>query len=111
MAVDPDYLWEKLYPVAWKLARSADPIHDRIAAAFGGIDDMAGEDFPDEARLIFNDITARMTSAGAVRGADGGVATGAVANTLAAMPEDEASAIAEEMFHLFVEVAEVHFRA
>ena len=109
MSVDADYLWEKLYPVAWRLARSADTIHQRIEAAFAGIDDMAGEDFSPESRLRYNDIVARMTSAGAVRAADGGVAVSAVANTLAKMPEEEASAIAEEMFALFVEAAELRF--
>jgi hypothetical protein len=111
MAIDADYLWEKLYPAAWKLARSADTIHQRIDAAFEAIQGMAGEDFPPEQRLRYNDIVTRMTVRGAVRGADGGVATGAVDNTLATMPDDEATEIAEEIFELFVAVAEIHFKS
>lgn len=110
MAIDADYLWENLYPAAWKLARSADSIHERIDSAFAAIQGMSGEDFPPEQRLRFNDIVTRMTAAGAVRAADGGVATGAVDNTLAGMPEDEATEIAEEIFELLVAVAEIHFR-
>ena len=110
MPVDGDYLWEKLYPAAWKLARSADPIHDRIGEAFRAIRDIHGEQFPPESRILFNSITDRITAAGAVRGADGGIALGAVANTLQTMTEREASEIAENIFTLFVQVAEVHFR-
>lgn len=110
MAIDPDYLWEKLYPAAWKLARSADNIHQRIDAAFDAMMGMSGEDFPPEQRLRYNDIVARMTVAGAIAAADGGVATGAVDNTLASMPETEATEIAEEIFELFVAVAEIHFK-
>ena len=49
--IDTDRLWEKLYPAAWKLARSADPIHDRIGEAFRGFRDLKGEEFPPEARI------------------------------------------------------------
>ena len=84
MALDLDRLWEKLYPAAWKLARSADPIHDRIGEAFRGFRDLKGEDFGPEERIIYNEITDRMTRAGAV--VEGGkMVTGAVANTLATM--------------------------
>ena len=108
MALDLDRLWEKLYPAAWKLARSADPIHDRIGEAFRGFRDLKGEDFGPEERIIYNEITDRMTRAGAV--VEGGkMVTGAVANTLATMTETEASEIAESIFELFVQVAEQHF--
>jgi hypothetical protein len=110
MTLDGDALWEALYPAAWKLARSADSIHERIGAAFAAIHSLSGEDFPPEQRLRFNDIVTRMTVAGAVRGTDGGLAKGAVDNTLASMPDDEATEIAEEIFELFVAVAEIHFR-
>ncbi len=106
--IDADHLWERLYPAAWTLARSADPIHDRIGAAFRAIRDLRGEEFPDEARIGYNDIVARMTRAGVGKG-DDGAAIGAVANTLASMSDDDASAIAENIFELFVQVAEVHF--
>ena len=109
MPVDADHLWEKLYPAAWKLARSADPIHDRIGEAFRAIRDLRGEEFPPKSRIVYNDIVARMTSGGAVKNERGTIATGAVANTLATMPEDEACEIAEHIFELFVQVAEVHF--
>lgn len=108
MAVDQDRLWERLYPAAWKLARSADPIHDRIGAAFQGISDLKGEDFDPEERIIYNEITDRMTRAGPII-ENGQVTTGAVANTLASMPENEACEIAESIFELFVQVAETHF--
>jgi hypothetical protein len=109
MTVDTEYLWEKLYPAAWKLARSADPIHARIGEAFRAIRDMKGEDFGPEERIIYNEITNRMTKLGAV--AENGVLkTGAVANTLAAMDEGEACEIAESIFELFVQVAEQHFK-
>jgi hypothetical protein len=107
--IDTERLWEKLYPAAWKLARSADPIHDRIGEAFRGFRDLKGEEFPPEGRILYNDIVARMTKAGAVPDGHGGIRTGAVANTLASMPEAEACEIAENIFRLFVEVAEVHF--
>ena len=110
MAVDSERLWERLYPAAWKLARSAAPVHDRIGEAFRAIRDLRGEEFPPEERIIYNELTERMTRAGAVVGADGQIATGAVANTLATMPEKEACAIAEQIFELFVQVAELHFR-
>lgn len=110
MAVDADHLWEKLYPAAWKLARSADPINDRIGDAFRAIRDLRGEEFPPESRILYNDITARITAAGAVPDGHGGVKTGAVANTLATMSEADACEIAEHIFELFVQVAEVHFR-
>ena len=108
MAVDIERLWEKLYPAAWKLARSADPIHDRIGEAFRGFRDLKGEEFPPEERIIYNEITDRMTKAGAVV-ENGAIRTGAVANTLASMPEAEACEIAESIFELFVQVAEIHF--
>ena len=109
MTIDTEHLWEKLYPAAWKLARSADSIHDRIGAAFRAIRDMKGEDFRPEERIIFNEITSRMTVAGPVVEA-GVVKTGAVANTLAGLEEGEASEIAESIFELFVQVAEQHFK-
>lgn len=110
MPVDTDHLWEKLYPAAWKLARSADPIHDRIGEAFRAIRDIHGEAFPPESRIGFNDIVDRMTAAGAVRADNGDIALGAVANTLQTMSDPEASKIAEDIFALFVQVAEIHFR-
>ncbi|MGI4879945.1 MAG: hypothetical protein ACRYG4_20925 [Janthinobacterium lividum] len=108
MTIDTEHLWEKLYPAAWKLARSADPIHARIGDAFRAIRDLRGEQFPDEARIGYNDVVARMTAAGI--GTDAaGVRIGAVANTLATMSEDDACEIAENIFELFVQVAEAHF--
>ena len=109
MTIDTDHLWEKLYPAAWKLARSADPIHARIGDAFRAIDDLKGEDFRPEERIIYNEITDRMTKAGPVV-VNGAVQTGAVANTLANMDEGEACEIAESIFELFVQVAEQHFK-
>jgi len=109
MTVDIERLWEKLYPAAWKLARSADPINDRIGEAFRAIRDLKGEEFPPEERIIYNEITDRMTRAGAVV-ENGVIRTGAVANTLATMKEAEACEIAESIFELFVQVAERHFR-
>ncbi len=109
--VDHDRLWEKLYPAAWKLARSADSIHERIGEAFRGFRDLRGEEFGPEERLIYNEITARMTKAGAVPDGKGGLAVGAVANTLKTMTEAEACEIAESIFELFVQVAEIHFAA
>ena len=109
MTIDTDHLWEKLYPAAWKLARSADPIHARIGEAFRAIRDMKGEDFGPEERMIYNEITDRMTKAGPIV-ENGAVKIGAVANTLAAMDEGEACEIAESIFELFVQVAELHFK-
>ena len=109
MTIDIDRLWEKLYPATWKLARSADPIHDRLGEAFRGIRDLRGEEFPPQQRIAYNEIVARMTSAGAVTDGKGGIATGAVANTLASMSEHDACEIAESLFELFVAVAELHF--
>ncbi len=110
MTIDVDHLWERLYPAAWKLARSADPIHDRIGEAFRAIRDLKGEQFAPEERIIYNEITDRMTRSGAV--VEGGtIKLGAVANTLKMMTEVEASQIAESIFELFVQVAELHFRA
>lgn len=108
MTVDTDRLYEKLYPAAWKLARSADAIHDRIGDAFRAIRDLKGEEFGPEERMIYNEVTNRMTSAGAIV-EDGKLKTGAVANTLSTMTETEASEIAESIFELFVQVAEQHF--
>ena len=51
-----------------------------------------------------------MTAAGAVSDEHGGIKTGAVANTLAGMSEADACEIAENIFELFVQVAESHFR-
>ncbi len=107
--IDTDRLWEKLYPAAWKLARSADPIHDRIGEAFRGFRELKGEEFPPEGRILYNEIVARITRAGAVSDGKGGIGTGAVANTLTTMSETEACEIAEDIFKLFVEVAEAHF--
>ena len=107
--IDTDELWEKLYPAAWKLARSADPIHERVGEAFRAIRDLKGEEFPPESRIIYQDITRRMTAAGAVSDDKGGILKGAVANTLETMPENCASEIAEHIFEMFVQVAEVHF--
>jgi len=107
--IDIDRLWEKLHPAAWKLARSADPIHDRIGEAFRGFRDLKGEEFPPEGRIVYNEIVARMTAAGAVVDAKGVITTGAVANTLVSMPENEACEVAEHIFELFVQVAEAHF--
>ncbi len=101
-------MWEKLYPAAWKLARSADPIQDRIGEAFRGFRDLKGEEFPPDSRILYNDIVQTITRAGAVI-ENGTIRTGAVANTLASMSETEASEIAENIFKLFVEVAEDHF--
>ena len=109
MTVDIERLWEKLYPAAWKLARSAYPIHDRIGEAFRGFRDLKGEEFPPEERIIYNELTTRMTRAGAVI-ENGAIKTGAVANTLASMTEAEACEIAESIFELFVQVAEIHFK-
>ena len=109
MMIDTDRLWEKLYPAAWKLARSADPIHDRIGEAFRAIRDLRGEEFPPESRILYNDIVARMTRAGAIPDGKGGIKTGAVANTLASMSESDACEVAEHIFEVFVQVAEVHF--
>ena len=109
MTVDTDRLWEKLYPAAWKLARSADPIHDRVGEAFRAIRDLKGEEFPPEERIIYNEVTTRITRAGAVV-ENGAVTIGAVANTLKTMTEAEACEIAESIFELFVQVAELHFR-
>ena len=109
MTIDTEHLWERLYPAAWKLARSADPIHARVGDAFRANRDLKGEEFRPEERIIFNEITARMTSAGPVV-ANGAVTTGAVANTLASMSESDASEIAESIFELFVQVAEQHFK-
>jgi hypothetical protein len=50
-----------------------------------------------------------MTRAGAIV-ENGTVKTGAVANTLAQMDEGEACEIAESIFELFVQIAELHFR-
>ena len=108
MTVDTDRLYEKLYPAAWKLARSADDIHARVGEAFRGIRDLKGEEFGPEERMIYNEITDRMTRAGAIV-ENGAVTTGAVANTLATMTPTEASEIAESIFELFVQVAEQHF--
>ena len=107
--VNTELLWEKLYPAAWKLARSAAPIHDRIGEAFRAIRDLNGEDFRPEERIIYNEITTRMTKAGAVV-ENGAIKLGAVANTLAGMDEGEACEIAESIFELFVQVAEQHFK-
>jgi hypothetical protein len=107
--VDTEKLWEKLYPAAWKLARSADPIHTRIGDAFRAIRDLNGEEFGPEERIIYNEITTRMTKAGAVV-ENGEIKLGAVANTLASMDEGEACEIAESIFELFVQVAEQHFK-
>ncbi len=107
--IDTERLWEKLYPAAWKLARSAAPIHDRIGEAFRGIRDLKGEEFPPDSRILYNDIVARMTHAGAVLDDHGGIKVGAVANSLATMSQTEACDIAEAIFKLFVEVAEDHF--
>ena len=107
--VDTERLWEKLYPAAWKLARSAAPIHDRIGDAFRAIRDLNGEEFRPEERIIYNEITARMTRAGPIV-ENGAITTGAVANTLAQMDEGEACEIAESIFELFVQVAEQHFK-
>lgn len=109
MTIDTEHLWEKLYPAAWKLARSADPIHARVGEAFRAIRDMKGEDFGPEERMIYNEITDRMTKLGPVV-ENGAVKTGAVANTLATMDEGEACEIAESIFELFVQVAELHFK-
>ncbi len=109
MTIDTDHLWEKLYPAAWKLARSADPIHARIGEAFRAIRDMKGEEFRPEERIIYNEITDRMTKAGPIV-ENGAVKTGAVANTLSGMDEGEACEIAESIFELFVQVAEQHFK-
>ena len=110
MAIDLERLWEKMYPAAWKLARSADSIHERIGEAFRGFRDLKGEEFPPEERILYNEITERMTHAGAVPDARGGIKLGAVAHTLAGMSENEAASIAEQIFELFVQVAELHFR-
>lgn len=107
MAVDTERLWEKLYPAAWKLARSADSIHERVGEAFRAIRDLKGEEFGPEERIIYNEVTARMTKAGPVV-ENGVVKIGAVANTLATMPEAEACEIAESIFELFVQVAGQH---
>lgn len=109
MTIDTDRLWEKLYPAAWKLARSADPIHARVGEAFHAIRDMKGEDFRPEERIIYNEITDRMTTSGPIV-ENGVVKVGAVANTLASMEEGEACEIAESIFELFVQVAELHFK-
>ncbi|WP_310497098.1 hypothetical protein [Sandarakinorhabdus sp.] len=109
MALDIARLWEKLYPAAWKLARSADPIHDRIGEAFRGFRDLKGEEFGPEERIIYNEITQRMTKAGAIV-ENGAIIKGAVANTLSGMSENEACEIAESIFELFVQVAELHFK-
>lgn len=106
--MDTDRLWEKLYPATWKLARSADPIHERVGEAFRGIRTLKGEDFRPEERIIYNEITDRMTKSGAIV-ENGVLKTGAVANTLLTMTEAEACEIAESIFELFVQVAEVHF--
>ncbi len=106
--VDADLLWETLYPAAWKLARSADPIHDRVGEAFRAIRKLKGEDFPPESRILYNHITDRITAKGAIV-ENGAVKTGAVANTLSLMSEADACEIAEDIFKLFVEVAELHF--
>ncbi|MGI4880509.1 MAG: hypothetical protein ACRYG4_23840 [Janthinobacterium lividum] len=108
MTIDTDRLWEKLYPAAWKLARSADPIHERLGEAFRAIRDLRGEEFAPESRIGYNEIVARMTQAGVGTDASGGK-IGAVANTLATMPEEVASELAEHIFELFVQVAELHF--
>ena len=79
--IDTDRLWEKLYPAAWKLARSADPIQDRIGEAFRGFRDLKGEAFPPESRIIYNDITARITAASAVLDGKGGGDRGAGCRT------------------------------
>ena len=111
MAIDADHLWEKLYPAAWKLARSAHPITTRIGDAFRAFRDLRGEQFPPESRILYNDITAKITAAGATADGHGGIKTGAVANTLATMSDADACEIAEHIFELFVQVAEVHFKA
>ena len=108
MPVDTERLWEKLYPAAWKLARSADSIHDRVGEAFRGIRDLKGEEFGPEERIIYNELTARMTKAGPVV-ENGAVTLGAVANTLRGMSEAQASEVAESIFELFVQVSEQHF--
>jgi hypothetical protein len=108
MLVDTERLWEKLYPATWKLARSADTIHERVGEAFRAIGDLKGEDFGPEERIIFNELTARITRAGPIV-ENGAVKTGAVDNTLAAMTEAEASEVAESIFELFVQVSEQHF--
>ncbi len=110
MPVDTERLWEKLYPAAWKLARSADTIHERVGDAFRAIRDLKGEEFGPEERIIYNELTVRMTRAGPIM-ENGAVKTGAVANTLATMTEAEASEIAESIFELFVQVSEQHFAA
>lgn len=107
--IDTDRLWEKLYPAAWKLTRSADPIQMRIGEAFRGFRDLKGEEFPPESRILYNEITTRITVAGAVLDGKGGIAKGPVAHTLETMTETEASEIAEHIFEMFVQVAEVHF--
>ena len=107
--IDHDRLWEKLYPAAWKLARSADPIHDRVGEAFRGFRDLKGEEFPDESRILYNDITTRLTAAGAQTDGKGNITKGAVANTLAGMSEADASEVAEHIFEMFVQIAEIHF--
>ena len=107
--IDIERLWEKLYPATWKLARSADPINERIGEAFRGFRDLRGEEFPPEQRIVYNEITTRMTRAGAIVDAKGAITTGAVANTLATMTEHDACEIAESIFELFVAVAELHF--
>lgn len=106
--IDIDRLYEKLYPAAWKLARSADTIHERVGEAFRAIRDLKGEEFGPEERIIYNEVTDRMTRAGAIV-ENGVVKTGAVANTLASMTDTEASEIAESIFELFVQVAEQNF--
>ena len=108
--IDIERLWEQLHPATWKLARSADPIHQRLGDAFRSIRDLRGEEFPPEQRIAYNEIVERMTRAGAVVDAKGAITTGAVASTLATMAERDASEIAESIFELFVAVAELHFQ-
>ncbi len=107
--IDHNRLWERLYPAVWKLARSAESIHDRVGEAFRSIRDLKGEDFGPECRIIYNDITARLTAAEVVPDDKGGIAKGAVAHTLETLGDAEVSEIAEHIFELFVQVAELHF--
>jgi hypothetical protein len=94
------YAWEKLYNAVRALLLGEGPIKERLGKAFLlHLSGLRLDQLPETKREEFQEICREITSAETV----GDV--GKIAASVAAMSEERASAIAEKVFEIFVDIS------
>ncbi len=94
------YTWEKLMVAVHGMASSPRSMQQRIADAYtGSLMRLKADDFPDDLRWTFEEISKKLTS-GTPTGDEGTVQA-----SVSSMSEEEASEIAREIVNLYDQIS------